>query len=100
MFTDCPPGPGRAERIDADILGVDLDLDLVGLRQHRHGDGRRVHAPLLLGHRHALHAVHAAFVLQLAVDLVAAHQGDDFLQAAHGDSLLEVTSIFQPCDSA
>ena len=41
-------------------------------------------AALLLGHRHALHAVHAALVFQLAVDLVAADQRDDFLQPAHG----------------
>ena len=46
--------------------------------------GGSVHAPLLLGCRHALHAMHAAFVLQLAVDLVAADQRDDFLQAADG----------------
>ena len=41
-------------------------------------------AALLLGHRNALHAVHAAFVLELAVDLVAADQRDDFLEPAHG----------------
>ena len=82
MFTALPAGAGRAERIDADILGLDLDFHFVGFRQHRDRDRGGVHAALLLGHRHALHAVHAALVLQLAVDLVAADQRDDFLEAA------------------
>ena len=38
--------------------------------------------PCCLGHRHALHAVHAALVLQLAVDFVAADQRDHFLESA------------------
>ncbi len=76
-------GAGGAEGVDADILGFDLDFDFVGFGQHGDGDGRGVNAALLLGRRHALHAVHAALVLQPAVDLVAADQGDDFLQAAH-----------------
>ena len=33
--------------------------------------------------RHALHAMHAALVFQLAVDALAAHQRDDFLEPAH-----------------
>ena len=50
----------------------------------RIGDGDRggVHAALLFGHGHALHAMHAAFVLQLGVDLGAADQRDDFLEPA------------------
>ena len=38
---------------------------------HRGGAG--VHATLRLGLRHALHAVHAALVLELAVHRCAAH---------------------------
>src|SRR5579871_164638 len=71
------------ERIDANVLGLELDFDVVRYGQHRHRDGGSVHASLLFGDRHPLHAMHAAFVAQLAVNLVAAHQGDDFLQAAH-----------------
>src|SRR5947209_7868403 len=42
-----------------------------------------MHPALLLRHGHALHAVHAAFVLELAVHFVAANQRDHFLQPAH-----------------
>ena len=38
--------------------------------------------PLRFGRRHALHAVHAALVLQPAVDVLAGDDGDDFLEAA------------------
>ena len=60
-----------------------LDFHFVGFGQHRHRDRRSMHAALLFGRRNALHAMHAAFVLQLAVDLVAADQRDHFLQSAH-----------------
>ena len=65
-----PARTGRAERIDADVLGIQLHFHFVGFGQHRHRDRRSVHAALLFGHRHALHAVHAALVFQLAVTLV------------------------------
>ena len=53
-------GAARAHGVDADVLGLDVDIDLLGLRQH--GDGRRrsVDAPAALGRRNALHAMHAA----------------------------------------
>src|SRR5471030_1727302 len=73
-----------AERIDANILCLDLDFDFVGFGQHRHRNGGCVDPALLLSHRNALHAMHAAFVLELAVDLVAADQRDDFFEPAHG----------------
>ena len=75
-------GAARAERVDAQILLVDLDVDFLGLGQHRDGRGRRVDAAAGFGGRHALHAVHAALVLQLAVDALALDQRDDFLDAA------------------
>ena len=75
--------PGGAERIDADVLGLDVHFHFVRFGQHRHGDRRSVHAALLLRHRNALHAMHAALVFQLAVDALAAHQGDDFFEPAH-----------------
>ena len=82
MLTLWPPGPARAERVDAQVLVVDLDVDVFGLRQDRHGGGRRVHASLRFGGGHALHAVHAALVLQLAVGAAPLDRGDDFFQAA------------------
>ena len=39
VFTCCPPAPGCAHRVDADIPCGDVDLDLFGFGQH--GDGCR-----------------------------------------------------------
>ena len=64
VLTLCPPGPGRAEDVDAQVVRVDLDVDLLGLRQHEHAGGGGVDAALRLGGRHPLHAVHAALELQ------------------------------------
>ena len=77
-------GTGGAEGVDADVFGVDLDLDFVGFGQYGDRDGGGMNAALLFGHGHALHAVHSALVFQLAVDLVAADQCDHFLHPAHG----------------
>ena len=82
MLTLWPPGPGGAEGVDADVLGVDLDVDLLGLGQDGHGDGRGVDAARGLGRGNALHAVDAALEAQLRVDAVALDHGDDFLDAA------------------
>ncbi len=75
-------GTRGAHRVDADIFGPDVDVDLFGLRQH--GDRRRrgVDAPAGLGRRHALHAVHAGFEFQMRKDALAGDGGDDFLVAA------------------
>ena len=75
-------GARGAERIDAHVLRLDLDLDVVGFRQHRDRDGGRVDAALLFRRRHALDAMDAALVLELAVHFVAADEGDDFVQPA------------------
>src|SRR5439155_25720329 len=82
----------RAERVDAEVLRLDLDVHLLGLREHGDGDGRGVDPARSLGGRHPLHAVHATLVAQLGVDAVAFDHGDDFLDAAlarprHGDDV-------------
>src|ERR1039457_1359306 len=77
-----PAGAGGTEGIDADVLGLDLDLNFVGFGQDRHRDGGGMHAALLLRYGHALHAVHATFVLQFGVDLGAGDQRDHVLEAA------------------
>src|SRR5208282_3217403 len=77
-------GTGRAERVDAQVLGLDLDVDVVRFREHGHGRSRGVDAALLFGGGDALDAMHAAFVFQLRIDLVSLDGGDDFLDAAHG----------------
>ena len=75
-------GAGRAERVNAEVFRFDLDIDVFGFGQHGDGDSGRMDASLLLGGGHALHTMHAAFVLELRIDAVALDDGDHFLQAA------------------
>ena len=66
VLTDWPPGPRRAEHVDLQVVRVDLDLvGLVDLGEDEHAGRRGVDAALRLGRRHALHAVHAALVLEV-----------------------------------
>ena len=55
---------GRAVDVDAQVVRVDRDVDVLGLGQHEHAGGGGVDPALRLGRRHPLHAVHAALVLQ------------------------------------
>ena len=52
------------------------------LRQHRHGAGARVDAPLRLRFRHALHAVHAAFKPETRKSVRAADDKIDLADTA------------------
>ena len=72
-------GAARAERVDAEVLGVDGDIHLLRLGQHRDGRGRGVDAAACLRRGHALHPVDAALVLELAVHPRAFDQGDHLL---------------------
>ena len=67
VLTPCPPGPGAAVHVDPQIVLVDLDLGLLDLGHDQHAGGGGVHPALGLGHRYALHAVHAALELEHAV---------------------------------
>ena len=71
VLTLWPPGPLRAEDVDAQVVVVDLDVDLLGLRHHEHAGGAGVHPALRLGDRHPLDAVHAALELQQRVRRLA-----------------------------
>src|SRR6185436_51374 len=68
--------------VDAIILGPQLDIDLLDLRQHGDCGGGGVDATARLGLRHALNAVGAALVLQPAVGALAVQVEDDLLVAA------------------
>src|SRR5215210_1670938 len=70
-----PAGTARPIDVDAEVLLIDLDLDLVCLRQDRYGRRRGMNPALSLGGRHALHAVHTGLELQARVGAVAAHLG-------------------------
>ena len=73
----------RAESIDANVLRLDLNVDVLRLGQHGHGYSRSVHSSLLLRFGNTLDAVHAALILELRVGAAAFDHGNDFLQSAN-----------------
>ena len=72
-----------AADFDAEVVGLQLDVDLLGFRHDRDGDGGSVDAALGFGGGDALDAVDAGFVFQGAEYLVAGDAEEDFLEAAH-----------------
>src|SRR5215469_8711291 len=74
---------GGAEGVDANVFGIDFDVDFLGFRQHRDRDRRSVHAALLFGLGYALYAMDSALIFQLGVDAVALDHGDHFFKPAH-----------------
>ena len=77
-----PTRARRAESIDPYFVEVDLDVDFFRLRQHGHGDRRRVNAPLRLGGRNALYPVHTALVTKSTEGLFALQVDDRFANPA------------------
>ena len=77
-----PAGTGRAEHVDAQVFFVDVDVHLVGLGQHGHGDRGGVDAARRLGFGHTLDTMDAALEFEPAVGVVPIHHADDFLEAA------------------
>src|SRR5580704_1574428 len=74
---------GRAESVDAQILGLDFDVDFVGFGKDGDRGGRGVNASLRFGGGDALDAVDAAFVLELGINFLALDGGDDFFYSTH-----------------
>src|SRR5262249_34438925 len=70
-------GPGRAERVDAQVFSFDFDVYVFSFGQNRHRDRRSVYAALLFRGGDALHAVHSALVFHLRVDALAFNNGDN-----------------------
>ena len=66
-------------------FGVDLDVDLLGLGRDEHTGGGGVDAALGLGRGHALHAVHAALVLQPRPHALSGLGGALAALGLHGD---------------
>ena len=95
-------GARRAIRVDLQIRLVDLDLaDVLRLREHGDRAGRRVNAPLRLGIRHALHAMHAGLELQLRVRALARDARDDLaIAAVLARARRSRSRPIQPCRSA
>src|SRR5882757_2974044 len=70
-------GAGRAEGIDAQILGFDFDVDVVGFGKNRNCGGGSVNAALSFCRGNALYAVHAAFVVEFGWSFIAGNGDDD-----------------------
>ena len=64
VLTDWPPGSRGPEDVDPQVRGIDVDVDVLGLRGDEDAGGGGVDAALGLGDRNPLHPVHAALVLQ------------------------------------
>src|SRR6185437_6124938 len=75
-------GAGRAHRIDADVFGLDVDVDLFDLGQYGDRRGGGVDAARRLGLGDALHAMHAGLVFEPRIGALARDVGDHFLVAA------------------
>src|SRR5690606_4643953 len=76
-------GTTRTERVDAQVLRIDLDVDFFGFRQDGHRGRRRVDTSAGFGYRHALHAMDAALELQAPVHAPSLDAGHDFPHAAN-----------------
>ena len=93
MLTTCSTRPIR---ISSDVRQVQLNVDILGDRQHSNGGRTRMHPPLGFGFWHPLDPVHAALVFQPTVYTLL-NANSDFLEATGGPSLALTNSIANPC---
>src|SRR4029453_13804513 len=83
-----PAGPRGTLHVDAQLLGlVVATLTVLGFRQYGDRHRRRVSASGTLCHRHALHAMHAALELELAVGALPLDERDDLLEPAQSGGM-------------
>ena len=75
-------GAARSHGVDAQIIGLDVNIYVFRLRQDRHGRRRSVDATAGLGRRNALHAMHTRLELEARKDTLARDRGDNLLVAA------------------
>ncbi len=78
----CPPLLEARSVSTVEILRIDLDIDVLGLRQHGDGRGGSMDAPARLGGRHTLDPMDARFEFQPGEHPPAGDIGDDLLVAA------------------
>ncbi len=96
-------GARGAVDVDPQVVGVDLDLDVLRLRGDQHAGRGGVDPALRLGRRHPLHPVHAALVLQPSPHALAGlgatglHRDLDVLVAAEV-GLVGVDDLGLPAD--
>ena len=75
-------GALRPEHIDAQVLVIDLNVDILGFRQHRHGGGGSVDAALVFSGGHPLHPVDATLEFQFCISAAAVDLQGGVLDAA------------------
>src|ERR671918_2377271 len=69
--------------VDAQVVGVYLDLDFVCLRQYENARSGRVDAPSRFRDRDPLHPVHTCLHLQARVGALPFNREDDLLETAY-----------------
>src|SRR5262245_46165911 len=62
-----PARPRRTENIDAKILVLDLDIDLLRFGKYRNRSGGCMDAALRFRHRHPLHPMHARLEFEMGI---------------------------------
>ncbi len=75
-------GAGGAKYVDAQVVHINVDVNFFGFGEHGDTGGGGVNAAVLLGGRHALDAMHPAFVFEFAESVLPAHLKNNFFEAA------------------
>src|SRR3954468_8284363 len=75
-------GAGRPEHIDLQVLRLDLDVDFLGLGEHRYSGGGGVNSSLRLGRRYSLHSVDPGFPAQKPVSFIPPYGNDCLFDAS------------------
>src|SRR6185369_4596032 len=75
-------GTTGSEDVDAEIVGVDLDIDLLRFRQHRYRRGGRMNAALGFRGGNALDAMHTGLAAKESVRIGTPDREDGFLYPA------------------
>lgn len=76
------PSAGSAEGVDTEVVGADVDLDVIGFGEDRDGGSGCVYAALGFGLGDPLNAVGTGLPFEGGVDAVAADHGDEFFEPA------------------
>ena len=85
--TFCPPAPGGAKDIHANVGFRDLNIDVLHRGEHCDGGGRGVDASGGFGGGDALDTMNARLVLELGKGAAALDLKDHFLEAADADGV-------------
>jgi hypothetical protein len=91
-----PAGTGGPEHVDLEVVGVDGDVDLLGLGQHGHCRRGSVDAALRLGGGHPLHPVDPRLSSQAPERVPPPYREDDLADATKRGAALRNQLDAQP----